>query len=296
MGEIYMMKRRHTPVMTILFAMTTSLLLYQNCSPNQLADSATEKGSANSSTVGLNGNGSGAIPVGAIGGAIPVMPGSGTGGTGGSGGNGAIPTTPGSGTGGTGTGGGTGTNPDGSTGGNSSNSLMWQFQPEDRTIEEGEVLTLASYATKGIDTVTYQWYKNGSAIAGQTGYMYRVAGATPANAGKYYVVARSGANAIESIGVIVKVKAPRNACAAGRYGVFPGARTPNYSEYLHESVIGKNNAPFSIPTELADGYSIRLPYITDGGACVAATGIFQCRNGKLISMDLVGCTQLRDNP
>lgn len=167
---------------------------------------------------------------------------------------------------------------------------MWQYQPEDRTIEEGEVLTLAAYAMKGIDVVSYQWFKNGTAINGQTGYMYRQFLIPLSGAGQYYVEARSGTDTIRSVTINVKVKAARNPCLAGGYGYYPGTR--NYNEYFHESIISARYAPYRIQSELADSYTVRLPHANPGsvgGNCIEASGLFQCRNGKLINTDTPRC-------
>lgn len=308
-----------TPLMTILFATTTSLMLYQNCSPTaQSTSAASTKTGVYSSTIGgysgttgSTGSAGGASPSTTTPGGAVMVPGggtgsggtgtggTGTGGTGTGGTGGAMPTspsTPGSGgtVGGGGTGG-TGVSPGGSTGGASTN-LVWQYQPEDRTAEEGDVLTLSSYATKGIDVVTYQWYKNGQMLPGQTGYMYRALLIPLSTAGSYYVVAKSGTETIQSVTVTVKVKPARNACPPGNYGVYPG--TNNYDEYWHESMIGKMNAPYALSKELADGYTVKMPYTPSAynntAVCLAANGIFQCRNGKLVSTEQVTCTQYRD--
>jgi hypothetical protein len=314
----------NTPLMTILFATSTSMLMYQNCSPAmESTESASSKSAVYSSTIGgpngglpggvAGGGGSyapGTNPTGGgstVGGVMPVG-GGGTGGTGGTGGGGTGGT--GGGTGGTG-GGGTipvdggsggtgmvgggnsGVSRGGSTGGTSAPSFIWQYQPEDRTVEEGEVLTLGTYATKGIDLVTYQWFKNGQAISGQTGYMLRQFQITTASAGQYHVEARSGSDMIRSVTITVKVKAARNSCPAGKYGYYPGTR--NYDEYWHESMIGASNAPYTIQRELPDSYTTRLPYVNTSvvgfGQCVAASALFQCRNGKLISIDNIRCDQ-----
>lgn len=239
-------------------------------------------GSGGGTGGGTGGGGSGG------GGAVPIDSGGGSGGGGGTGG--------GSG-GGTG-GGGSGVNPGGSTGGSGiTESLVWQYQPEDRTVEEGEVLTLSSYATKGIDLVTYQWYKNGQAISGQTSYMYRSFLVPTSAAGTYYVVAKSGTATIQSISITVKVKAARNPCLAGYYGVYPATR--NYKEYWHESMIGRSNTRYNLQTELADAYTISMPYegfVYLPGQCLEATATFQCRNGKLIATDQITCTRYYDAP
>lgn len=299
-------RSRNTPLMTILFATSTSLMLYQNCSPTAQSTSGTAKSATYSSTIGgFSGTtgtsgtsgtaGSGSTGTG--GGAILVPGGSGgNGGTAGTGaGSGTIPVgSGGTGGSGTGSGGGNGVIPGGSTGG-ASNTLLWQYQPEDRTVEEGEMLTLSSYATKGIDTVTYQWYRAGSPITGQTGYIYRAILVPMSAAGQYYVVAKSGAESIQSSVTMVKVKAARNACPAGSWGPYPGQNNPN--EYWHESQIGKMNAPYSIPSELADAYTIRLNYTGFNALfpdCLSATASFQCRNGKLVMVDNVVCTRQRE--
>lgn len=306
-------RMNNTPLMTILFAASTSLLMYQNCSP---AMESTENSSSNSpvysSTVGgangaiggggaAGGGGSyapGTAPTGGgntVGGVMPVGgggAGGGTGGTGGTGGGGTIPVDGGSGgSGGMVGGGNTGVAPGGSTGGTTGPSFIWQYQPEDRTVEEGEVLTLGTYATKGVDLVTYQWFKNGQPISGQTGYMLRQFQITTASAGQYHVEARSSTEMIRSVTVTVKVKAARNPCPAGKYGYYPGTR--NYDEYWHESMIGASNAPYTIQRELPDAYTTRLPYVNTAavgfGQCIVASALFQCRNGKLISIDNIRC-------
>jgi hypothetical protein len=321
-------KFQNTPLMTVLFATSTSLLMYQNCSPTmQSENGSANKNAVYSSTVGMGGAGSGAgggavgsggsyAPGmgggGTVGGVMPIGGGTGGGGTtpggggtgggtvggvmpigGGTGGGGTIPVGGGTGGGGIVGGGNTGVNPGGTTGGSEmTDSLMWQYQPEDRTIEEGEVLTLGAYAMKGIDVVTYQWYKNGSPISGQTAYMFRQFMAPLSAAGQYHVEARSGNSSIRSVNVTVKVKAARSPCAAGGYGYYPGTR--NFNEYFHESIISAQYAPYRLQAELADSYTVRMPYANPsgvGGNCVAASALFQCRNGKLINTDALRCDQ-----
>ncbi len=246
-----------------------------------IAGGGANNGGGGSSGGNAGGNGSGAIPVG-----------------GGAGGNGAS----GSGATGGGSPGGivgganTGVNPGGSTGGAAlTDSLMWQYQPEDRTVEEGEILTLGAYATKGVDVVTYQWYRNDVPISGQTGYIFRQFQVPRAVAGRYFVEARSGNSSIRSLTVTVNVKAARNPCLAGGYGHSPGTR--NYNEYFHESIISARYAPHKLQSELPDSYTVRLPHANPsaaGGNCVAASALFQCRNGMLISIDALRCDQSVD--
>lgn len=305
-------KLHNTPLMTVLFATSTSLLMYQNCSPAMDSSSqSSNKNGVYSSTVGVGGGtGGGAVggggsyapgmgggSGGTVGGVVPVEGGGGGTGGGTGGGSGTIPVDSSGGTGGGLVGGGnSGVNPGGSTGGSgSANTLMWQYQPEDRTIEEGEILTLAAYAMKGIDVVSYQWFKNGAPLSGQTGYMYRHLMVPLSAAGQYHVEARSGTETIRSVTVNVKIKAARNPCLAGGYGYAPGTR--NYNEYFHESIISARYAPYRVQNELADSYTIRLPHASPGrvgGNCIEASSLFQCRNGKLINTDTPRCDRYFD--
>lgn len=282
-------RTQKAPLLTIVFALTTSALLYQNCSPTQPADSGTggAKSGVYSSTVsGYSGSGATAGTIGAS----PVAGGSGsTGATGSTGG--AVPVTPiapvspppGS--------SGSGTLPGGGTG---TNAFAWSYQPEDRTLEEGEILTLSAFASKGYDPVTYQWYKNGQAISGQTSYIFRQYLVPLTAAGQYYVVAKTGTETITSQTIVVKVKPARTSCLAGYYGVYPGSN--DQKTYWHESSIGRANAPYRLDAELADAYTVQMPasptlFQNSGVDCQAGNGQFQCRNGKLVFV-MGQCTQI----
>lgn len=304
------------PTVVALVAVSSSLLLYQNCSPMAPTDpNASTKVNGSTTTIGTMGGatgggfgqpgasggagGGGAIPVGG-GGAGGTMPGGSNpgGSTGGSGG--AIPVGPTGPGGGGGTGGsGTGSNPGGTTGGGTT-ALTWQYQPEDRTVEEGETLTMGAYASKGTEIVGYQWYRNGQAVSSQTGYVFRQFNAPLSAAGQYYVIARAGGEAIQSQTIIVKVRAARNPCPAGGWGVQPGTNLE--TEYLHESAIGKPNAPHIVERELADGYTVVLPIRPIAllglvyNTCIAAKGMFQCRNGRMVYIGDGVCTVNLDTP
>ncbi|HVZ64633.1 MAG TPA: PQQ-binding-like beta-propeller repeat protein [Opitutaceae bacterium] len=77
-------------------------------------------------------------------------------------------------------------------------------QPQSLNALPGASFTLTVTAT-GPGAVTYQWYKNGAAIAGATGASYTVASATTADAGTYTVVVTSSGGAVTSSAAVVTV-------------------------------------------------------------------------------------------
>ncbi|MBK7893288.1 MAG: hypothetical protein IPJ84_21265 [Bdellovibrionales bacterium] len=285
-------KRALLPALTLISIGSSTLLLYQNCAPAPQAESsssASRTGVYSSTIGGYTGGGTS----GAGGGAMPgaVVPGGVTP-TDGSGGTAPGSTTPGApggtmpgGTipvdgGGTGGNGGTGVQPGGGTGG-ATTSLVWQYQPDDLTLEEGGALTLSAYATKGYEGVTYQWYKNGTAISGATSYLYRQFLIPRSAAGQYYVIAKSGADTIRSYSVTIKVRAARAPCAAGFYGPYPGSG--KFEVYWHESTIGRTNAKIELKEEVEDAYITEMPYeyyYNNPVIFFPCKELYQCRNGK----------------
>jgi hypothetical protein len=65
-------------------------------------------------------------------------------------------------------------------------------EPLAQIINPGSQLTLNVVATGDQASMTYQWYFNGSQLAGQTSATYNVNPAGPANSGDYYVVVSDG--------------------------------------------------------------------------------------------------------
>jgi hypothetical protein len=85
--------------------------------------------------------------------------------------------------------------------------LSFTGQPSAKTLNGGDALYLESGASDNIgSTITYQWYRNGSAIAGATSSEYYVARADHAtDTGYYYVRASNGYTSIKSSTVYVSV-------------------------------------------------------------------------------------------
>lgn len=283
-------KKALLPALTLISVGSSTLLLYQNCAPTPQTESSSSasRSGVYSSTIGgyTGGNGGGSAPGAVIPGGVTPTEGSGgtapgnttPGAPGGTMPGGTIPVDGGSGGNAPGNGG-TGLQPGGGTGG-SSTSLVWQYQPEDLTLEEGGALTLSAYATKGYEGVTYQWYKNGTAISGATSYLYRQFLIPRSAAGQYYVIAKSGADTIRSYSVTIKVRAARAPCAAGFYGPYPNSG--KYEVYWHESSIGRTNAKIEIKEEVEDAYITEMPYEYYGNPffIYQCRELYQCRNGK----------------
>ncbi|MEP6504326.1 MAG: DUF3500 domain-containing protein [Betaproteobacteria bacterium] len=71
-------------------------------------------------------------------------------------------------------------------------------QPASATVSTGSAATLSMTAS-GSGTLTYQWYKDSSAISGATSSTYSIASAATSDAGSYYVtVANSGGTTTSS--------------------------------------------------------------------------------------------------
>ncbi|MBI4626171.1 MAG: PQQ-binding-like beta-propeller repeat protein [Verrucomicrobia bacterium] len=79
-------------------------------------------------------------------------------------------------------------------------------QPSSQAARAGTALTLQVTAT-GDPAATYQWFKDGLAIAGATSAIYSVPSVTPATAGSYTVVVTGVLGSVTSAAAIVSVEA-----------------------------------------------------------------------------------------
>ena len=70
-------------------------------------------------------------------------------------------------------------------------------QPTNQTATIGFLAQFSVTATPFLG-VTYQWYKNGAAISGATGFLYTINNTTSADAGSYTVVVTNGAGSVTS--------------------------------------------------------------------------------------------------
>lgn len=86
-------------------------------------------------------------------------------------------------------------------------SVAITLQPQSQTALFGSPLTLSVAAT-GTGALSYQWYKDGAAIAGATSAAYTVGNPTSATAGTYTVTVTSGSLTVTSTAAVVTVANP----------------------------------------------------------------------------------------
>jgi len=77
-------------------------------------------------------------------------------------------------------------------------------QPQSQNVTPGSGFTLTVAAT-GPGTLSYQWFKDGTSIAGATSATYRVASAAVGDAGTYTVVITSAQGTVTSSGAVITV-------------------------------------------------------------------------------------------
>ncbi|MEO7600442.1 MAG: PQQ-binding-like beta-propeller repeat protein, partial [Opitutus sp.] len=85
-------------------------------------------------------------------------------------------------------------------------ALTISSQPQSRTLAAGSSATL-TVAASGSGALSYQWYKNGSAIPGATGATYTIGNITAFDAGSYTVKVTSGAENVTSGEAVITVVA-----------------------------------------------------------------------------------------
>ncbi|MBL8269811.1 carbohydrate-binding domain-containing protein [Steroidobacter sp.] len=77
-------------------------------------------------------------------------------------------------------------------------------QPTSTSVNSGSSVTLSVTASGG-GTLSYQWYKDGSAVSGATSASYTIGAASASNAGSYYVVVTNSAGSATSSTVTLTV-------------------------------------------------------------------------------------------
>jgi len=92
-------------------------------------------------------------------------------------------------------------------------------QPASQTVDPGASVTFTA-VTSGTPSATYQWYKNGAAIAGATGASYTIASAAGTDWGSYTVAATNSVGAVTSAAASLVVNDPEATWANG-YGLDP---------------------------------------------------------------------------
>jgi uncharacterized delta-60 repeat protein len=148
--------------------------------------------------------------------------------------------------------------------------LYFTGEPGDVELALGASAELVAAGT-GTSAVTYQWFKDGEALTGQTAPTLALNGVTAATAGDYRVVIRNAAGELSSrvakVGVItppVVTVPPRSQVvehgAAATFAVTATGRRLTYQwSFAAQPLVGETNATLVIPgatAAAAGGYSV----------------------------------------
>lgn len=129
-------------------------------------------------------------------------------------------------------------------------------QPAGVSISAGSSATF-SVTAAGTGPLSYQWRKNGTAIAGATSASHTIAAATTADAGTFSVVVNNSVGSVTSVGAVLSVSAPVAAPAITQQ---PASVTVTSGQPASFSVTATGTGPLS--------YQWRK----DGTAITGATG------------------------
>jgi hypothetical protein len=102
--------------------------------------------------------------------------------------------------------------------------------------------------------VTYQWLKDGQAIAGATGARYEVAAATAGDAGRYVCVVRNACGEVQTAEAVVEV-----------------VRLPRIVQDVPSAVAVQQGQPLVLEVQVS-GDGVRYQWYKDGQAIAGATG------------------------
>lgn len=174
---------------------------------------------------------------------------------------------------------------DGVTTGSVANVLpSFTTQPVSITVNAGAVATFSA-AAAGVPAPTYQWYKNGTAIAGATSANYSISSAGVSDAGNYTVVAANSVGSVTSSTAVLTVNVaptitlqPGNvAINAGQSATFSvsatGLPAPTY-QWLRNGVAinGASSASFTINnSQPADAGNYSVVISNAAGSVTSAT-------------------------
>jgi hypothetical protein len=161
-------------------------------------------------------------------------------------------------------------------------------QPFSQSVRSGASVTL-SVTASGAAPLTYQWRKDGAAIAGATAATFILPAARPSDAGSYSVVVSNGTGSVASGAVTLTVNYSRLINLSTRGLVQAGSTlTPGFvmrgtgSKQLLIRAIGPALIPFGLNTALSDttlavipgGSSVAQVSNDDWGGSSALTGAF----------------------
>lgn len=126
-------------------------------------------------------------------------------------------------------------------------------QPISAAVSAGSSVTLSVTASGG-GTLSYQWYKGGSAISGATGASYTIGAASTSDAGNYYVVITNSAGSVTSSTVTLTVTSADGDGGSESWNLTSGANAAD----LIENVTFDFTVNFDLSTQAITTSSARL--------------------------------------
>lgn len=231
--------------LSLLAIMTLTVLSFQNCAPQNMADSSATANSANSSQSSVlnsssnsSGSKSGVIQIGSG----TVSRGGSAGNSSGSKGNGVIQIGSGGSSGGTSYNGSRSQNTGDAASANSDKTLRIITQPASINVYEGADFQLQVEFAGGVAPFSFQWFLNGQAIdlnSYASYYVFKGVADTYKKEGRYHIVIKdSTGNSVQSIAASVGIVEPQMGCEAGSYFTYTNSDFDKTIDYFDEYFAG----------------------------------------------------------
>ena len=143
-------------------------------------------------------------------------------------------------------------------------------QPVSQTVNVGSAVTFSVTAT-GTEPLSYQWYKNSTAISGATGSSYTINSVKTGDAGSYYVIVSNNIGSATSSVATLTVNAPASAPVIVTQ---PVSQTVDVGQNVRFSVVATGTEPMnyqwlkngvSIPGATSASYTISSAKMEDTG-------------------------------
>ena len=128
-------------------------------------------------------------------------------------------------------------------------------QPADQRVAVG-FLTFLGVTASGAQPLTYQWYKNGTAVSGANTIFFTVSSSQPSDAGSYSVIVSNSAGSVTSAAATVLVG------TAPTISTQPVSQSVTLGQSISFSAVASGTAPFT--------YQWRKDGVSIGGATSAA--------------------------
>ena len=156
-------------------------------------------------------------------------------------------------------------------------------QPASQSVPAGQVASFSVVAA-GSPLVTYQWQKNGTAIAGATFHTYSISAVSAADAGSFRVIVSNPAGAVTSASAVLTVTAP---AVAPVFSAQPGPATVRVGESASFSANATGNPAPTLQWQ-KDGASI--PGATSASYAIAVVKEDDAGRYRVVAVNSAGST------